>query len=258
MPDDVKLAKAELKELDEQFANPKNSDKWVTVQFNPDTLKVTYANQIQQPSGGGDQRGPQAQQFVGAGSMKLAVQLYFDVTQALPDKDSAIVDVRKLTQRVAYYITPAPKQGSNTQFIPPAIRFLWGSFQFDGIMESLEETLEYFSPDGRPLRATLAIVLTQQKITTFKIANLNAPKFTRKNRSPVGTTPQTEAPANSNVQSLAGDGNGGDSSGDNNSSGGAGADWQTIAAANGIENPRMLEPGQLIDLSLRKPQIALE
>lgn len=255
MPDDVKLAKAELRELDETFEKTKNSDKWVIVQFNPDTLKVTYANQIQQPSGGGDQRGPQAQQFVGAGSMKLAVQLYFDVTQALPDKDSGIEDVRKLTQRVAYYITPAPKQGSTTQFIPPAIRFLWGSFQFDGIMESLEETLEYFSSDGRPLRATLAIVLTQQKITTFKIAELNAPTFTRKNRSPAGTAPQTEAPANSNVQSLAGDGNGGSS---NSSGGGAGADWQTIAAANGIENPRLLEPGQLIDLSLRKPQIALE
>jgi hypothetical protein len=245
MPDDVNLAKAELKELDEKFKEPKNSDKWVTVQFNPDTLKVTYANQIQQPNGSGDQRGPQTQQFVGAGSMKLAVQLYFDVTQALPDKDAAIVDVRKLTQRVAYYITPAPDANDATKFIPPAIRFVWGSFQFDGIMESMEETLEYFAPDGRPLRASLAIVLTQQKITTFALKDAEAPSFTRKKRAPVGTTPQLEAPANSSVQSLAGDG-------------GGNSDWQTMAAANGIENPRLLEPGQLIDPSLRKPQIALD
>jgi nucleoid-associated protein YgaU len=31
-------------------------------------------------------------------------------------------------------------------------------------------------------------------------------------------------------------------------SAGRGKDWQAIASANGIENPRMLAPGQLIDL----------
>ena len=30
---------------------------------------------------------------------------------------------------------------------------------------------------------------------------------------------------------------------------GQGDDWQSIASANGIENPRMLAPGQLIDMS---------
>ena len=54
----------------------------------------------------------------------------------------------------------------------------------------MEETLEYFSPDGRPLRAVLAITLTQQKITTFAIPELNAPTFTRRGRSPAGTQPQ--------------------------------------------------------------------
>jgi Contractile injection system tube protein len=253
MPDDVNLAKAQLHELDAQFKNPINDDKTLTVQFNPDTLKVTFANQLQQPSGSGDQRGAQAQQFVGAGTMKLAVQLFFDVTHALADSDAGIVDVRKLTQRVAYFITPAGQPANQpTKYIPPAVRFSWGSFQFDGIMESMEETLEYFSPDGRPLRAGVAITLTQQKITTFDIPELNAPSFTRRGRSPAGTQPQTEAPANSNVQGLAsgaGDAGGGGIS--------AGADWQTIAAANGIENPRILQPGQLIDLSLRTPVIQL-
>jgi hypothetical protein len=252
MPDEVNLAKAQLKELDSEFKREINTDKAVTVQFNPDTLKVSFANQIQQASGS-DQRGPQTQQFVGAGSMKLAMQLYFDVTQALPSADANIVDVRKLTQRVAYFITPAGKPtGQPTEFTPPAVRFQWGSFQFDGIMESLEETLEYFSPDGRPLRAMLAIGLTQQKITTFNIAALNAPSFTRRRRSPAGTQPLTEAPANSNVQGLAGGG------GSGAAPGGGGGDWQSVAAANGIENPRILQPGQLIDLSLRAPRIALE
>src|SRR6266480_7236427 len=158
MPDAAKLAKAELKELDAQFDHVINEDKSTKVQFNPDSLKVSLANQIAAPQGAGDQSGPQAQQFVGAGSTKLAVTLYFDVTaefpQGLPETD----DVRNLTKRVAYFITPkgdppnAPKK-----YIPPAVRFTWGSFQFDGIMESMEETLELFSFEGRPLRATLGI-----------------------------------------------------------------------------------------------------
>ena len=38
-------------------ARPSNDDKEVKVQFNPETLKVTYANQIVQNNGAGDQRG---------------------------------------------------------------------------------------------------------------------------------------------------------------------------------------------------------
>jgi hypothetical protein len=56
----------------------------------------------------------------------------------------------------------------------------------------------------------------------------------------------TEAPARSSLQSLAASQPGG---------GGAGRDWQSIAAANGIENPRLLQPGQLIDLN--PPSIGL-
>ena len=33
---------------------------------------------------------------------------------------------------------------------------------------------------------------------------------------------------------------------------GTGAAWQRVAAANGIENPRQLVPGQLLDLTLPK------
>ena len=54
-----------------------------------------------------------------------------------------------------------------------------------------------------------------------------------------GTSPMTQAAAGSTLQGLAA---------------AAGADWQGIAAANGIDNPRLLVPGQLIDLSARTPR----
>jgi hypothetical protein len=240
MTDVTKPEKAELREMDADFKNEKNKEKWTKVQFNPETLKVTFANQLVSPDGGGDKTGPAPRQFVGAGTTKLSLQIWFDITVPQPDDHPTVDDVRKLTQRVAYFITPKQDPPGSNTFIPPAIRFVWGSFQFDGLMDSLEESLEFFSNDGRPLRASMNLSLSQQKIQEFVIrptagqagsggGGLALP-------SP-GTSPLTPALANTNLPNLA-------------ASLGKGGDWQGIAAANGIENPRILTPGQLIDMNV--------
>jgi hypothetical protein len=223
-----KLEKAELHEVDAEFKNEINKDKNCKVQFNPESLKVAFANQVATPSGAGDQKGTPARQFVGAGTTKLSLQLWFDVSAPMPTGEQTETDVRKLTAKVAYFITP--KQEGD-KFVPPAVRFIWGSFQFDGIMESLEESLEFFSSDGRPLRASVTVSLTQQKITEFTFR----PTTPGDSPSP-GTRPLTQATDGSNVQKEA-------------DKQGKGDKWQDIAAANNIENPRMLQPGQLLDMN---------
>ena len=229
MPDSQKLEKAELRELDAEFKNEINTDKKCQVQFNPETLKVSFANQVATPSGAGDQKGTPARQFVGAGTTKLSLQLWFDVTAPMPPEQEKEQDVRKLTAKVAYFITPKPE---GDKFVPPAVRFIWGSFQFDGIMESMEESLEFFSSDGRPLRASVTINLTQQKITEFTFRATAGPGA----KPSPGTRPLTPAPQGKSVQSMA-------------DSQGKGDNWQDIASANNIENPRLLQPGQLLDLN---------
>jgi hypothetical protein len=225
------LAKAELRKLDADFKNEIERERWVKVQFNPESLKVSLANQLATGQGAGDQKGGAARQFVGAGTMKLTAQLWFDVT-AREDGAPAEQDVRLLTKKVAYFITPH-QEGSH--FVPPVVRFVWGSFQFDGLMDSLEESLELFSPEGRPLRASVSFTLSQQKIAEFVVGQAAAPPPGAGPKA-AGTTPLTAAPAGSTVQGLAA------------GSGQADA-WQRIASANGIEDPRRLPPGQLIDLS---------
>jgi hypothetical protein len=231
MPDSLKLEKAELHELDADFKNEINADKNCKVQFNPETLKVSFANQVATPAGAGDQKGTPARQFVGAGTTKLSLQLWFDVSAPMPTDEKVETDVRKLTGKVAYFITPK-QEGS--KFVPPAVRFLWGSFQFDGIMESLEESLEFFSNDGRPLRASVSLNLTQQKITEFTFRPTSGPGQSA-SPSP-GTRPLTKAKSGDTVPKLA-------------DKQGKGDNWQDIAAANNIENPRMLQPGQLLDMN---------
>lgn len=230
------LAKAQLQELDAKFKNQINKDRALAVQFNPETLKVSFTNSVQQPQGGGDQRGPQAQQFVGEGTTKLSLQLWFDVSAL---DGGAQNDVRKVTQKVAYFITPKKNPKSKTLMIPPAVRFVWGTFKFDGIMDSLEESLEFFSPDGRPLRASLSVSLSQQRITKYGFEDPTKAGASSRGAGPggvatPGTSPLARAVAGASVASLA-------------AAAGAGTFWQRIAAANKIEDPLRLPTGALVD-----------
>src|SRR3954469_19896288 len=104
MPEQPEVKKAELREI-----NPDGTDGQhrVKVQFNPETLKVSFANQVVPPGNPGaqDQRG-NSTQFVGKGTTKMSVQLWFDVTSVLPEDKKNVTDVRDLTKEVIHFITP--------------------------------------------------------------------------------------------------------------------------------------------------------
>jgi hypothetical protein len=177
------LAKAQLKELDANFSNEVSGHD-VTVQFNPETLKVVFNNQIAQPGNSGDRRGPQAQLYVGSSTTKLNVTLWFDIPSQA-SQQGAETDVRKLTEKVAYFIKP--KENSDPK-VCPAVRFVWGTFRFDGIVESMEETLEFFSPEGKPLRAQVALAMSRQDFT-FGFNSQNNNQNQNQSTPPPGTRP---------------------------------------------------------------------
>lgn len=223
----AKLEKAQLIEMEADEEKP--GGKRVTVQFNPDTMKVTFANQIVQPQGGDQSSGPTGRQFVGKGTTKLALTLWFDVTAMV---EKPVDDVRRLTGEVIFFMTPQEFKEDRDKLVPPGVRFSWGSFIFDGSVEGLEESLEFFSEDGKPLRASLSLTLSQQKILVSKFGDNTA-------KAQPGLKPLTSAKAGDTVQSVAG------------AQGKSGGDWRGVAAANGIEDPLRLQPGQLLDLDAK-------
>lgn len=227
----VRLAKAELHELGTDFEHEKQNGKKVKVQFNPETLKLSYSNQSSS-SASDNSSNTKPKQFVGGATTKLSLQLWFDVTAPLPEGKGGVDDVRLLTQEVVYFITP---QGRQKQPVPPGMRFVWGSFLFDGVVESLEESLEFFSFEGKPLRASMSLSLSGQKILKPTAQNTGASRGGPGSTTP-GSVPLLQAPTDSTLQDLA-------------ASAGQGTSWQAIAAANGIDNPRLLQPGQLINLN---------
>ncbi|HET9921149.1 MAG TPA: LysM peptidoglycan-binding domain-containing protein [Ktedonobacteraceae bacterium] len=234
MADTMKLAKAELHEMQADFKDEKSGGKQVKVQFNPETLKLSYSNQSTSTSGG-DKSSTKPKQFVGGGSIKLSLQLWFDVTStaSLPEGKEQVDDVRLLTSDVVYFIT---QQENVKPPVPPGMRFIWGSFKFEGVVESLEESLEFFSHDGKPLRASMSLSMSGQKLLAPTPSTGAANSGGGPGGTTPGTTPMTAAPGGSNLQNLA-------------ASIGGGVDWQSLAAANGIDNPRLLQTGQLLNLN---------
>ena len=250
MPDAANLAKAELRQIDTKTPDPNEIEPntWCKVQFNPESLKVSFNNQLVKPPGSGDQRGSAAYQYVGQSTTKLSLTLWFDVGSA-QGTGPPVHDVRLLTQQVAFFIRPKDPtggkaaKGKSKVRVPPMVRFLWGSFRFDGVMDSLEETLEFFSPEGRPLRASLAVSLSQQEFQfAFQDIDKARASSTAAGAAAPGTAPLERTAAGSTVQGVA-------------DAAGAGGNWQSIAAANGIENPRLLVPGTLLDLNLQAPTL---
>ena len=222
MPDALPITKAYLRPIswdeDSGEAQEVGGDgEKLFVQFNPQSLKVTYANQKE----GDGQPGSAPIQYVGKGTTKLAVDLLFDTTVQESDSGQKYKDVRVLTQRVATYLEPQ-ETSKKGQFVPPGVRFGWGPFVFDGVVDSMDETLDYFGEDGTPLRATVALQISKQEITIDVPAG-----------SP-GTVEQHQVENGETFQQAAAE---------------AGRDdWQDAAAANGVENPRQLAPGSLMDM----------
>ncbi len=197
----------------------------IEVQFNPESLKLAFSNQI----AGDNNKGGSAIQFASRGTTKLSFEMWFDVTATQPGDAKPVNDVRRLTQGVAAFMqTEQTGSGDKAKYTPPGCRFQWGTFLFEGVMESINENLEFFSSDGRPLRASVSVSLTKQDVEVSFADPLRP--------TSAGTTPQQQARAGDSVQSMsAREGNP--------------EDWQDRAQAAGVEDPMRMPAGRSLPSS---------
>jgi len=152
----------------------------LTVHFNPTSLVYSVENSVSQQSGN-----PKKAQYVAQFSGKLTMDLQFDTT----DNGS---DVRTYTNQVALFMQasanasaaaqnaapPSANSGSSSgppPKAPPVLQFQWGTYIFQGIMDSFKETIDFFSADGVALRALVSIGLSRQDQVFDEGANLSGP-----------------------------------------------------------------------------------
>jgi hypothetical protein len=65
------------------------------------------------------------------------------------------------TGKIAKLMEPAKREGDNAA-PPSVVLFEWGSFKFQGLVESYKETIDFFAPTGVPLRASINLTLASQ------------------------------------------------------------------------------------------------
>ncbi len=198
--------------------------------FNPKEFSVEKSNQFAEVNIPG--LPSPVLQFVRGNARTISMDLFFDTYE-----DG--VDVRTYTDQITGWDAgsmlsklPDGKKGlmdiDSDLHAPPVCLFIWGAYIFPCIIERVSKRFTMFLPEGIPVRATLSVSLKEYKeveIQVKEIATLSADLTKR------WVVTQGDALWLISAREY-----------------GDPDDWRLIAEANGIDNPRILNPGQ--DLSV--------
>lgn len=195
----------------------------IYVQFNPETLDLTYTNTTQK----GQKNQPP--QVITETKSQLSYDLIFDTTLSG-------VDVRTKTYEIAKFMDPRdarkPTENDSSMGVPSKVLFEWGTFKFEGYIDDIKEKLDFFSNEGVPLRSTLSVGMSAAQKNLL-------PDSQNKDSA------ANDGGANDAVQNGLSDGQSITDIARQLGDEGAG---RMLAAANGIENMRLPEVDDLVVL----------
>jgi nucleoid-associated protein YgaU len=156
-------------------------------------------------------------QYVRGASEKLSFDAIVDTSDEMVDvREKYVKDIRGLLDI------------DGRIHAPPVVKFVWESFEFVGVLESLNVTYTLFSDSGKPVRAKLAIALKQYTTIEEQVA------LAKKQSSDVEKTYVVRR--GDTLSAIA------------EKAYADPAHWRVIARANGIDDPRVLQPGALLTI----------
>jgi hypothetical protein len=199
----------------------------VACMFRPKEYSIAKQNRWQPGEAKG--RGIPQLEFKGGGSSSLTMELFFDTYE----KDE---DVRKYTNQVwqLMSIDPLLIDPTTAKGRPPMVRFQWGPvISFKAVITNLTQKFTMFKSDGTPVRATLTVTFKEAE----EMGSFPAQNPTTASRPGYKTRIVKEAES---LDWIAFEEYGDASL------------WRYIADVNDIENPRKINPGQVLSI-LPKP-----
>lgn len=189
----------------------------IEAMYNPAELSIETRNQFQRTNMPG--LPTPVTQFVSGEAQKLSFSLFFDTYEQARD-------VRERTQQVIELM-----RIHEDLHAPPVCEFKWGNepvsgntkLPFKGVIESISQKFTMFLDNGKPVRATLSLSVTEYKPIErqLKELNLQSADRTKKRVLVEGDTLMTLADREYGDPAL----------------------WRPIAAANNIDNPRLVAAG---------------
>jgi nucleoid-associated protein YgaU len=182
----------------------------VEVLFNPNEYRLSGSNQFAEVAIPGLPAPPL--QFVKGNSRTLSMQLFFDTYEKGGD-------VRVHTRKVTRLLDIDPELHA-----PPVVLFTWGDLNFMGVLERAEQRLTLFYASGIPARAIIDVTFKEFTEGTEQAGKNRSATFDKRRTVRRGDT----------LSGIAG------------REYGDPGNWRPIAAANGIDDPLALYPGQVL------------
>jgi hypothetical protein len=181
--------------------------------FNPKDYSISMtANWKHEPS-----KSPKPPEFTGIGPRELTFEMFFDKTH-LDDGD-----VSKDVETLFQCMVPT-KSTQHSKPCPPFVNFLWGKKQlFTAYLKSASANYTLFRTDGTPVRAVCKVTLEEYKLAVPPQNPTSGGLAARRTRQVV---------AGDTLASIA------------YQEYGAPDMWRALAAANGIDDPLRVRPGQ--------------
>jgi LysM repeat protein len=186
----------------------------VDVLFNPSEYSLDSSNQYSWQTIPGLSQ-PIAQ-FVSGEATTLTMDLFFDTYEQM-------TDVRKHTAKIVGMLDV-----DKDLHAPPLCKFVWGTLQFKGIVEKVSQKYTMFLDSGLPVRATLNV--------TFRAVQSIKEQFKHIPRQSADRTKQRTVKQGDQLWQIAAE---------EYEDPGL---WREIARANGIADPKRLEPGSVIKI----------
>ncbi len=205
--------------MEKQYAatiTNRNSNTEIKVLFNPTNYQLNEGNQFQEVAVPG-RTAPPLQWVRGAGR-SLSMQLFFDTYDPIASDVQQGSDVRKQTKQVLDLLQADP----NTH-APPFCEFSWGTFSFQGVLQSANQHFTLFNNEGTPVRATVDV--------TFKELGQARPQ---QQRYSADVTKQHVVRRGDTLSSIA------------NEEYEDSTLWRAIARANNLDDPLSIVPGQVL------------
>lgn len=213
-----RLVKALIEVLDGE-GNRKDEPEELPVMFNPTEYSLDKQLNIDQKEVAG-QTAP-TDQFVSGNAETLSTEFFFDTLESGDDVR------KKHTDRIDSLLVAHPSQNQNAPE-PPKCRFIWGSLIFKGRLKSAKKTFTMFDRDGVPVRAKVQVTFEGSRI-------LEEESSAAQEQSGDGTRSHTVTEGDT-LWDIAG------------SAYGDPEQWRRIADANGVENPRTLQVGRVLEI----------
>jgi LysM repeat protein len=211
----VQLAGQSLVQAYLEIIAPVVANPVIPLRFNPTEYQLQKANTFAEIPIPGLESPPI--QFVRGSAEKLTLDVLVDTSDTLHDVRIAYVDALRGLMDL-----------NRELHAPPVVRFTWDTEVFRGVLESLNVTYVLFTPDGIPLRAKLSMALKEYRPVDIQIKQnpTASPDYEKTYVVKRGDTLSGIAFAVYRDATV----------------------WRAIAANNQIQDPRALQPGQVLQL----------